>query len=155
MLLLPHLGQCQRNVVALRYQAWMALLLVHLHLSLTTEDLLVARNVLRLETLMITGLLLCLLIVPEGLTIDVPYPIQNRIGLRRPRLTVTGHLRLLQLIGLLLGFSTTAVDLLLDLSLRLPTDQQGQVMSIVPLFLLCLVIDRHLQLEAKIDALFR
>ena len=47
------------------------------------------------------------------------------------------------------------MDLLLDLSLRLPTDQQGQVMSIVPLFLLCLVIDHHLQLEAKIDALFR
>ena len=82
MLLLPHLVQCQRNVVALRYQAWMALLLVHLHLSLTTEDLLVARNVLRLEPLMITGLLLCLLIVPEGLTIDVPYLIQQRIVLR-------------------------------------------------------------------------
>ena len=47
------------------------------------------------------------------------------------------------------------MDLLLDLFLCLPTDQQGQVMSIVPPFLLCLVIDHHLQLEAKIDALFR
>ena len=46
------------------------------------------------------------------------------------------------------------MDLLLDLFLRLPIGQQGQAMSIVPLFLLCLVIDHHLQLEAKIDALF-